>query len=99
MDRDFEDHPARADRRVELLPQHFDYLALNSHQIRLAGGIREDDDHPWVGGVWIISAKDRVTAARLCEDDPFYSGGLRAGYRLLQWGRAPCYGSEGSVKV
>jgi hypothetical protein len=28
---------------------------------------------------------------RLCEQDPFFVRGLRRGYRLYTWGKAPVY--------
>ena len=31
-------------------------------------------------------------AVRLIEGDPCFTLGLRKGYRLAVWGKAPCYG-------
>lgn len=36
-----------------------------------------------------VDSKDE--AVRLVEGDPYYRLGLRKGYRLLVWGKAPCY--------
>jgi len=32
-------------------------------------------------------------AVRLIEQDPYFQLGRRKGYRLLVWGKAPCYGT------
>lgn len=33
----------------------------------------------------------RDEAVRLIEQDPYFGLGLRKSYRLLVWGKAPCY--------
>ena len=43
----------------------------------------------YCGGLWIMEVESRDEAARLVQGDR--SLGLRKGYRLLVWGKAPCY--------
>lgn len=88
----FEDDPARANVRVEQRDAHFDYLARNAAKVRIGGGLRQTPDDPWIGGLWVIDADTREEAVQLCEDDPFFREGLRKSYRIMSWGRAPCYG-------
>jgi uncharacterized protein len=78
--------------RVEQRDAHFDYLARNVAKIRIDGGLRQTPDDPWTGGLWVIDADSRAEAVTLCEDDPFFRHGLRKSYRIMLWGRAPCYG-------
>jgi len=39
----------------------------------------------------VSAIRDRAEAVRLCEDDPFFTAGLRESYVLKAWGFAPCY--------
>ncbi len=41
----------------------------------------------------VMEVDTRERAASLCEDDPYFKLGLRKGYRLCIWGKAPCYGA------
>ena len=66
--------------------------STHREQIRLAGGVRDEPGGPPDGGLWILdNIKDRAEAVRLCEDDPFFTAGLRQSYVLKTWGFAPCY--------
>jgi hypothetical protein len=40
-----------------------------------------------------MEVDSRDEAARLVEGDPYFRLGLRKSYRLLVWGKAPCYES------
>jgi uncharacterized protein YciI len=71
---------------------HFEYLERHREQIRLAGCVRDEPDGPPDGGLWILdNISDRAEAVRLCEEDPFFTSGLRQSYVLKAWGFAPCY--------
>ncbi len=72
--------------------QHFDYLAKNSGEILIAGGLRPDEGVWFLGGLWVLEVPDKARAIALCENDPYYKLGLRKSYRLYRWGKAPCYG-------
>jgi uncharacterized protein YciI len=87
----FEDEPTADWVRRKHDREHFDYLAAHRDKIRLAGGLRADPGQWFCGGLWILDVEDRATAVRLCEDDPYFRLGLRKGYRLMVWGRAPIY--------
>jgi uncharacterized protein len=67
------------------------YLKMNTDTIRLAGGLRSSPDDWWNGGLWVIEVDTRQEAQRLCESDPYFKLGLRTGYRLHVWGKAPFY--------
>jgi hypothetical protein len=75
---------------------HIDYLAANSAKIRLGGGLGPGPGEWFCGGLWVLECGSREEAVRLIEDDPeddpYYCLGLRTGYRLLVWGKAPVYG-------
>ena len=87
----FEDLPDREWIRKQHAGAHFDYLAAHRDRIRLAGGLREAPDAWYCGGLWILEVESRDEAVRLVEADPYFMLGLRKGYRLLVWGKAPCY--------
>jgi len=70
---------------------HFAYLAANRAKILLGGGLRPAPEEWYCGGLWVMEVTSRNEAVALCEDDPYFRLGLRKGYRLLTWGKAPCY--------
>jgi hypothetical protein len=86
----FEDHAEREWIRKQHSGAHLDYLAARRGNIRLAGGLRESPDAWYCGGLWIMEVESRDEAVRLVEADPYFRLGLRKGYRLLVWGKAPC---------
>ena len=54
--------------------------------------MRPEPGGKFCGGLWVLEVESRAEAARLCEDDPYFRLGLRTGYRLYAWGKAPVYG-------
>ena len=88
----FTDRPGALAVREAYAQAHFDYLETHREQIRLAGGVRDEPGGPPDGGLWILdNIKNRAEAVRLCQDDPFFTAGLRQSYVLKAWGFAPCY--------
>ena len=79
--------------REQYSAAHVDYLEANQDVIRIAGGLRPAPDEWYCGGLWVLEVDSRAEAVALIENDPFFVHGLRRGYRLLVWGKAPCYGS------
>jgi len=90
----FEDNPeAQAGWvRKQHADDHFAYLAAHADKIKIGGGLREAPGAWFAGGMWVMEVETREEAARLCEEDPYFKLGLRKSYRLLVWGKAPCYG-------
>jgi hypothetical protein len=72
-------------------PDHFASLADNRDRILLGGGLRHGPDEWYCGAVWIMEVGSREEAVALCENDRFFKLGLRKGYQLYVWGKAPCY--------
>ena len=88
----FTDRPGALAIREASAAAHFDHLEAHRDQIRLAGGVRDEPGGPPDGGLWILdNIRDRAEAVRLCEEDPFFTAGLRQSYVLKAWGFAPCY--------
>ncbi len=79
--------------RKQHAEDHFAYLATNRDKIILGGGLRPNPGEWYCGGLWILRVEDRDEAVALCENDPYFKLGLRKGYRLYVWGKAPCYGT------
>ncbi len=70
---------------------HFDYLAANRDRIVIAGGLRRAPGEWYCGGLWVMEVDSRDEAVSVIEADPYFRLGLRKSYRLLVWGKAPCY--------
>ncbi|MBM3471126.1 MAG: hypothetical protein FJX73_10120 [Armatimonadetes bacterium] len=87
----FEDNEGKESIRKEHSNAHYDYLAANRDKIVIAGGLRPAPDEWFCGGLWVMEVDSREEAVKLAESDPFFRLGLRKGYRLLAWGKAPCY--------
>lgn len=87
----FDDADGREAIRKEQADAHFAYLAANRERIVIAGGLRSAPGEWYCGGLWVMEVGAREDAVRLIEGDPYYRLGLRRGYRLLVWGKAPCY--------
>lgn len=88
----FEDNEGRDSIRKEHSDLHFDYLREHQNEILLAGGLRPAPTEWYCGGLWVLEVASREDAIRLVEHDPYFRLGLRKSYRLLTWGKAPCYG-------
>jgi hypothetical protein len=88
----FDDDPDGAWVRREHSADRFAYLESHKDRIVLGGGLRPAPEEWWVGGLWVMEVASRDEAVRLCEEDPYFKHGLRKGYRLYTWGKAPCYG-------
>jgi len=95
----FEDNAHALEVREKYREPHFQYLATHASKIRLGGGLQRTPEGPWVGGLWIIDADTREEAVQLCKDDPFFVHGLRKGYSLMLWSRAPGYGEINTVPL
>ncbi len=89
----FRDDPAADWVRKQHDKDHFAYLDAHKDRIVLAGGLRPGPGEWYCGGLWILEVADRDEAVRLVEDDPYFKLGLRRGYELFTWGKAPCYGA------
>ena len=89
----FDDDPDGASVRREHQDAHFAYLAEHRNRIVIAGGLRPGPGEWFCGGLWVMEVESREEAVRLCEEDPYFRLGLRKGYRLCVWGKAPIYGA------
>jgi hypothetical protein len=83
----FTDKPGIAERRAELVQDHFAWLASNDN-VRLAGALRADMDGDSLGGLWIIEADSKADAEAVYQTDPFFANGLRAKVELYHYVKA-----------
>lgn len=83
----FEDTPAMMAVRAEREAAHLAYLRQHASEIRIAGGLREDVQGRFVGGMWVLEVSNRDRAVELIESDPYWVPEHRS-YRLLLWGKA-----------
>jgi len=84
----FEDNPDAGWVRKQHSEEHFAYLDRHKDKICEAGGLRPGPEEWFTGGLWVMDVETREEAARLCEEDPYFTLGLRRGYRLAVWGKA-----------
>lgn len=84
----FTDKPGIAERRTELLQDHFDWLAANADRVLLAGSLRADVGGESLGGLWVIEADSKAGAEEVYQTDPFFANGLRANVEVFHYVKA-----------
>ena len=84
----FTDKPDIAERRSELLQEHFTWLAANDDKVLIAGSVRSDVGGESLGGLWIIEANSKIEAEQVYQTDPFFANGLRANVDLYHFVKA-----------
>ncbi|MGJ8529198.1 YciI family protein [Maritalea sp.] len=85
----FEDKPNTQHLFDENKAAHLVYLAAHKSYVKFAAGLCKNQGDPSYGGMWIIEADSRNAAAKICENDPFFTSGRRNGYRLAAAHIAP----------
>jgi uncharacterized protein YciI len=83
----FEDDNAHLHKRSEFMSDHLAFLERNGTTVRAAGPLKAAADGTPAGGLWLVEAKSAEDVRRLCEDDPFWSMGLRKSVQIFEWTR------------
>ncbi|PLK50144.1 YciI family protein [Uliginosibacterium sp. TH139] len=83
----FEDDPQMQAVRAAIEPAHLSFLEANRTEIPMAGGLKNEQDGSYVGGLWVLTVQSKARAIELIESDPYYISHPRK-YRLLAWGKA-----------
>lgn len=78
-----------SDLDPDLTRAHFDYLALHSDRVTMAGGLRPPEGGAFCGSLWIIEAASAAEATQLVEEDPYCLAGLRPDCQVFLWNAAP----------
>ncbi len=81
----FSDDPAMLDVRAEFGQKHLSYVDQNSDKILLAGGLRHNHETPFVGGSWLVKARDMAEVEKLIHEDPYFDATHRK-YDISFWG-------------
>ncbi len=84
----FEDKPDQGELRDRLLQSHFDFLDRMKDRVLVPGSMREVPSDKPLGGLWIVEAEDEAGVKDIFKDDPFWTSGMRAGYRINRWQKA-----------
>ena len=84
----FTDNPGIAERRSELLDEHFAWLDANKDRVLLAGSLRSDVGGDSLGGLWIIEADSKADVETVYQSDPFFANGLRANVEVFHYVKA-----------
>jgi uncharacterized protein len=83
----FEDEPAHAGKRRDLLDDHLAYLENHAGAVRAAGPLKVPGNNAATGGLWLVEAGSADEVRRLCENDPFWPTGLRKSVQIHEWTR------------
>ncbi len=83
----FDDESPMAEVRARLEPAHLAFLDAHRNEIRQAGGLRDEQEGPYAGGLWVFEVASKARAIELIEADPYFRA-YRRPYRLLVWGKA-----------
>lgn len=67
---------------------HLEWLALHSDVILVGGSLREHEEAPPKGALWIAQCGDRKILDALIRTDPFWIAGLRNTYEIFSWHKA-----------
>ena len=84
----FEDKPDMGELREKLLQSHFDFLDKMKDRVLVPGSMREVPGDKPLGGLWIVDAADEADVKEIFKDDPFWTNGMRASYRINRWQKA-----------
>lgn len=84
----FTDKAESLSLRQDLLPAHLRWLELHQNAVLVAGSLRKELAAAPVGACWIVEARIASDVEALFQSDPFWIGGLRAGYEILHWSKA-----------
>jgi uncharacterized protein len=84
----FDDKPDIAERREKLLTAHFEFLDRVKDRVLVPGSVREIPTDRSLGGLWIVEAESEAEVKEIFSEDPFWTNGLRAAYRIYRWQKA-----------
>jgi uncharacterized protein len=84
----FEDRPDVQEIRQKLFQSHIEFLDRQKAKVLVPGSMREVPTDKPLGGLWIVDAEDEDEVKELFKDDPFWTNGLRARYRINRWVKA-----------
>ncbi len=84
----FRDNPAQRHLRPKLIDAHLGFLKANLARVRVAGSLRKESDDSAIGGLWIVDVEKYGDVRALYEQDPFWTGGLRASVEVCRYAKA-----------
>jgi uncharacterized protein YciI len=84
----FEDKPNMGELRDKLLKSHFEFLDRVKDKVLVPGSVREIPSDKPLGGLWIVEAESEAEVKEIFAEDPFWTSGMRAGYKLNRWQKA-----------
>lgn len=84
----FRDDPAQRHLRPELMAAHLAFLKAHESRVRVAGSLRKESDDRAIGGMWIVDVEKYGDVRALYEQDPFWTGGLRASVEVYRYAKA-----------
>ena len=82
----FEDSPEMMEHRELYGKEHVEYVREHVSEILIGGGLKNNPDDAFVGGLWILNVVSKARAKELVENDPYFNPKYRS-YKLLAWGK------------
>ena len=79
------DKPDRAQVRLDVRPQHLEYLDAHKDKLLAAGAVINDDGTGGHGTVIIVDTDDREEAEQFVANDPFTQAGLFESTVITRW--------------
>ena len=67
---------------------HLAFLKAHEARVRVAGSLRKESDDRAIGGMWIVDVEKYGDVRELYEQDPFWTGGLRASVEVFRYAKA-----------
>lgn len=81
------DHPCSVDKRMELRPEHLDWLRENTPRLLAAGAKRNEEGEP-IGSLVIVDVETIEEAEEIAKADPYSREGLFAKVEITGWNKA-----------
>jgi len=71
--------------RKDLRDAHVAYAKAHP-ELLIGGGLKQDEDQPFCGALWVVELDTKAEVERLVADDPFYFPDYRQ-YEMFTWGK------------
>jgi len=67
---------------------HYAFLEAHQDRIIASGGLRDDEDQEFIGGLILLDVPTRAEAVAFTDHDPFQQAGLFGSVTITRWRKA-----------
>lgn len=82
------DKPGSGALRLEVRPEHLDYLETNKELLLACGAKLDDEGGAASGGLYLLALETREQAQAFIAADPFFKAGLFERVFITRWRKA-----------